>query len=174
MSAHWYMLSLAGSDRPGIVAAMTQAIWDLGGELGEASMMRLGGNFTVMLMASADVTQTELETAVAEALDDPSLHIHVSPITGSLHSHLEPNLRITVSGADQPGIVARVTGMLAEQGFNILDLESDVGGSADNPIYVLHIEGNCTRDEDAVEAALKQAGLDDLDLRVEAIETLVG
>ena len=38
---HWYMLTLVGRDRPGIVAKVTAALFDGGCNLGEASMMRL-------------------------------------------------------------------------------------------------------------------------------------
>ncbi len=33
------------------------------------------------------------------------LRLHVYPIDGRLHEHFEPNVRITVHGADRPGIV---------------------------------------------------------------------
>ena len=44
-------------------------------------------------------------------------------------------------GADRAGIVAQVTGQAAAAGLNILDLESDVGGTESHPIYILQIEG---------------------------------
>jgi len=50
MNEHWYMLTLVGRDRPGIVARVTRALYAGGCHLGETSMMRLGGNFTIMMM----------------------------------------------------------------------------------------------------------------------------
>ena len=47
---NWYMLTLVGEDRPGIVAKITATLFQAGCNLGEATMARLGGNFTVMLM----------------------------------------------------------------------------------------------------------------------------
>ena len=44
------MLTLVGKDRPGIVAKICQALFGLNGNLGETSMTRLGGHFTIMLM----------------------------------------------------------------------------------------------------------------------------
>ena len=49
------MLTLVGEDQPGIVAAVTEALFAKGMNLGEASMLRLGGNFTVMMMVSGAV-----------------------------------------------------------------------------------------------------------------------
>ena len=46
----WHMLTLVGTDRPGIMAALTGTLFRAGCNLGEASMARLSGNFTIMLM----------------------------------------------------------------------------------------------------------------------------
>jgi len=45
-----YMVTVVGRDRPGIVAALTDALYRGGANLGETSMARLGGNFTIMLI----------------------------------------------------------------------------------------------------------------------------
>src|SRR4030067_3820292 len=50
----WYMVTVVGKDRPGIVAGLTEALYRGGANLGEASMARLGGNFTIMLMVQID------------------------------------------------------------------------------------------------------------------------
>jgi glycine cleavage system transcriptional repressor len=47
---------------------------------------------------------------------------------------------ISVYGADQPGIVYRVTRELAAQGVNILDLNTKLIGSHDAPVYVMMLE----------------------------------
>ena len=47
---NWYMLTVGGKDRPGIVSQVTAALYRGVCNLGEASMIRLGGNFTIMLM----------------------------------------------------------------------------------------------------------------------------
>ena len=50
MKATWFMLTMIGKDKPGMVAAISGALADHGVTLGETSMLRLGGNFTVMMM----------------------------------------------------------------------------------------------------------------------------
>ena len=45
----WFMLTVIGSDQAGIVSGLTGALYQAGANLGEASMARLGGNFTIML-----------------------------------------------------------------------------------------------------------------------------
>ena len=172
--SHWYMLTLVGQDRPGIVAHLTHALFEGGCNLGEASMMRLGGNFTMMLMvqhAGTAKALTELVEPVAESLD---LHLHVDRIEGQLHKHIEPDVRITVHGADRAGIVAQVTGALAEAGLNILDLESDVAGSPDQPIYVMHIEGVAREGIESLRSALAVVAHDGIEAHIQSIDTMIG
>lgn len=172
---HWYMLALVGEDRPGIVARVTAALFDGGCDLGEASMMRLGGNFTIMLMVKFAGTTKALEDILKTEVDSLSLHMHIDRIEAHLHTHLEPDVRISVYGADKMGIVAKVTGALAETGLHILDLESDVAGETDKPIYVMHIEGHAAEGIEALQSALdvvtKEAGIE---AHLEPIETLIG
>lgn len=166
----WQILTLVGSDRPGIVAAVSQRLFEVGFALGEASMMRLGGNFTIMLMVRGEGDVGQLLAPVAESL---GLGLHVFPSGGTLHRHLLPNIQLRVHGADRAGIVAQITGVLAEHGFNILELESDVAGTEQRPVYVLYIQGYCERPLEEIQAAIAALG-DDLNVDVSPIETLIG
>jgi len=171
---HWYMLTLVGRDQPGIVARLTAALYDGGCNLGAASMLRLAGNFTIMLMAQHEGTTETLVTLVepvAQALD---LHLHVDRIEAHLHQHLEPDVRITVHSADRAGIVAQVTAALADAGLNILDLESDLAGSTAQPIYVLHIEGLTRDGVEVLRTALVGLAQAGIEVRMEPIETMLG
>lgn len=170
----WYMLTLVGQDQPGIVARVTKALYELGCQLGETSMMRLGGNFTMMLMTQYQGDASQLENVLGKVAIDMQLRLHVDPIEGRLHDHIVPNMQISVHGADRPGIIARVTELLGKHNYNILDLESDVGGSAQKPIYVMHIVGNTTASEDEIIVALQPLMADGIHIKVSAIDTVVG
>jgi len=171
---HWYMLTLVGKDRPGIVAHLAAALYDGGCNLGEASMMRLGGNFTIMLMVESDRSVHGISELVEPVADSLGLHWHVDRIEGHLHRHLEPDVRITVYGADRAGIVAKVTGALAEAGLHILDLESDVGGTEARPLYVMHIEGHAAEGVEALESALQTVAADGIEAHLMPVETMIG
>ena len=153
--ANWYMLTLVGKDRPGIVAEVSQALFEGGGNLGEASMARLGENFTVMLMLEIEAKKGDVENLLQPLGKKLGLFFHIDEILGTLHHHVEPNFRLSVHGADQAGIVAMVTGMLAELNFNILNLESDVAGSPEKPIYIMHIEGFVDCSHSSLEESIK-------------------
>ena len=171
---NWYMVTLVGRDRPGIVARVTHALFEGGATLGEASMMRLGGNFAIMMMVGFEGTSRELERLLSVEAESLDLHLHIDRIEGRLHEHLVPDVRIRVFGADRPGIVAQVTGALAEAGLNITDLQSDVAGTEQAPVYVMTIEGQAREGLQALESALEVVRSQGVDADIEAIETLVG
>lgn len=172
--ASWFMLALVGRDQPGIVASISQALYQGGANLGEASMLRLGGNFAMMLMVSHAGDARAVEQLVARDAQELGLTVHVDVIAGQLHQHMQPNVSVSVYGADRSGIVARVTGALANAGFHILNLESDVGGSDQQPLYIMHIEGHCARSVEQLQAALAEVIHDGIQIHFETIESMVG
>ena len=165
----WQMLTLVGEDRPGIVAAVTQCLFDNDYSLGEASMMRLGGNFTIMMMITGE---GDVEEILKPTTDTMGLKLHVYNAGGSLHKHVPPNVQVRVNGADRAGLVAQIAGALAEKGFNILELESDVAGTEENPVYVMYIQGFCDCPIEDLERAVTVLG--ELNVDVSPIETLIG
>ena len=171
---HWYMLTLVGKDRPGIVAHLSAALFDGGCNLGEASMMRLGGNFTIMMMVEFDGNTHALQQMVAPVAESMGLHLHVDRIDARLHQHLEPDVRITVYGADKAGIVARITGALAEAGLHILDMDTSVAGTEEKPIYIMQIEGHAAEGIDALQSALDVVAEKGIEARLESIDTMIG
>ena len=174
MSDNWYMLTLIGADKPGIVATVTQGLFKLGLNLGETSMLRLGGNFTIMMMVSGIHEEQLLRDELKPVIDALGMRLHIDPIQAQLHEHVVPNIQVTVSGADRAGIVAQVTAALAACGFNILDLESDVAGTTDEPVYIMQITGVAETSVESVETALDPLRKDGVDVNVSAVETYIG
>ena len=170
----WYMLTLVGKDRPGIVAHVTAALYEGGANLGETSMLRLGGNFTIMMMVQFSGNTHALHELVGGVAESLGLQLHIDPIEAHLHDHRIPDVRITVYGADRAGIVAKVTGVLAEAGLDILELESDVAGTQAEPIYVMTIEGYAAEGIPALESALQIVRAGGIDASLQALDTLVG
>jgi glycine cleavage system transcriptional repressor len=174
MTESWFMLTLVGKDRPGIVARVGRALYEGGCNLGEASMMRLGDSFTIMMMvhyAGSTATLADLVGPVAEGL---GLAIHVDRIAGGLHHHVPAEVCITVYGADRAGIVAQVTGTLAEAGLNITDLTSSVAGTETQPLYVMEIEGQALQGIEALQQALAKVTGSGIEARLSPLDTLIG
>ncbi len=164
------------SGRSGVahVAHVAHALYEGGCDLGETSMMRLGTSFTIMMMVKHEGTGKSLQNLMQGEAESFGLHLHIDKIEGGLHHHHEPDVRITVYGADRAGIVAHATGALAEAGLDILDLTSDVGGTEAEPIYIMHIEGQAKEGIEALKSALAIVKKEGVDTQLSYIDTLVG
>lgn len=172
--SNWYMLTLIGKDRPGIVARLTTALFEAGCNLGETSMIRLGDNFTVMMMVNSRQDEAGLRRLLEPVSAELQLVLHIDAIEAGLYQRPVPNVCILVHGADRAGIVSQVTVRAAEAGLNIVDLESDVAGTDASPIYILQIEGVADRGVDAVAAALAPLRAEGVKVDVRPVDTLIG
>jgi glycine cleavage system transcriptional repressor len=172
--SEWKMLTLVGRDRPGIVAGITTALFDIGAQLGEASMMRLGGNFTIMMMVKSEQSIEQLDQCIDSVVTEMNLSSHFQEIEASLHQHEIPDSRITVYSADRPGIVAKTTTALLEAGFNIMDLESDVAGTEADPIFIMNIEGMAAQGTEKLEKAIETIKAEGVNVDLTPIDVMIG
>src|SRR5581483_4791551 len=115
-----------GPDRPGIVAAVSGVLMAHGGNLEDTAMTNLGGHFAMMLMVDVpgDEGAEALEAALAAEVSPLGLTVAVRPVVGDgLVAHAGGSAwALSLHGADRPGIVHRVTALLADHGANIVDL----------------------------------------------------
>lgn len=166
----WSVLTLVGADQKGIVAGISKLLFEADCQLAEASMMRLGGNFAIMLRVGHGA-EIDLGQVLAPVVDGMKLHLHLDEDIATGAQHIEPDVHITVYGADRTGIVAQVTGLLAEAGLNIIDLETAVGGSTEQPVYIMSMEGSAERGIDSLRQAIRQMS-DDIEITLTEINTL--
>ena len=166
-------VTAVGADRPGIVAALTGALLDVGGNLEDARAALLRGSFAmVMVVAVPDGTgPAEVERALRPVAAELGLGLWVGPAAPAAPGPLRPRCVVSVYGADRPGIVHGVTAALAARGVNVVDLSARLVG--DPPLYVLGIEVEPPAEmgADEVRAALRPTaeGLG-VELAVEAEE----
>lgn len=152
-----YAISAIGADRPGIVAAVTGALVDLGGNLEDSSMSILRGHFAMMLVVSVPdaASAADLEATLEEATARLELVVVVRPIDDEVPSSPpgEP-WTVSVYGADRPGIVHRVAELLAAHSVNVVDLTTHVIGDETRPVYAMFLDVTVPDGTDA--AALTQ------------------
>ena len=162
MSTRW-IVTATGKDRPGIVAGVTKILYQLGCNLEDSAMTRLGGEFTVMLAfsASAKAGPERLRRAFAPLERRLGLAVHLKALTAS--EARAPRTRgrpyqISVYGADRPGIVYRVTEALAKRGVNILDVHAHRSASKGPSLYLLmlEVEMPSSRPAKSIELQLKR------------------
>ncbi len=166
-----------GRDRPGIVAGITSALLEAGGNVDDSQMSILHGHFAVMLVVSVPdgASTEELSLRLDEVGREFGLGgVSVSEVT-SLERGAGPTHVLTVYGADRPGIVHDVAELLAARDVNITDLRTRRTGDADSPLYTMMMELTVTGGPEALRLALeelsaeKQVEVNLSDLDTEAI-----
>jgi glycine cleavage system transcriptional repressor len=140
-----FAVSVVGKDRPGIVASITEGLFHLGCNIADSSCTMLGGEFAMILIISlkSPFSKTRLIDELKPVCELMGMSLGVRRL------HLDEVSRqdskdeiciISVYGADQPGIVYRVTRELAARNVNITDLNTKLIGTAEEPVYVLMLE----------------------------------
>lgn len=143
-----FAVTAVGTDKPGIVAAVTGALVGQGGNLEDTSMSILRGHFAMVMivatpdgLADAGVSSVNFEEALASATADLGLVVSVRQLHDSHGGPAEEadGWTVVVYGADHPGIVHGVTRHLADAGVNVVDLTTRVT-DAEPPIYAMVME----------------------------------
>lgn len=141
------IMSVTGKDRPGIIAGITKVCYELKGNLEDASMTILAGEFAMILLVSFPKEEVldGLLGRLKKLQTREGLHISVQPLRGGRKGSLRPCPKatryiISVFGKDRAGIVYKISSLLAERGLNITDLNSKLIGSKKKPVYGLLVE----------------------------------
>ncbi|MBD3729253.1 MAG: ACT domain-containing protein [Sphingomonadales bacterium] len=117
------VLSVTGSDRPGLTAALSQAVLAAGGNWQAGHLSRLGGLYVGSVLVELDPARVaELESAV-RAIDAQGLSVVATP-AGDDPASGQGALLFELIGQDRPGIIRQVTAILAHLGANIESLAS--------------------------------------------------
>ncbi len=147
-------VTVVGRDRPGIVAGVTEALFELGCNLEDVSSTILRGHFSMLMIVRApDTTADRVEQVLARPARELGLVATARPVDEADPRVAPATHVVAVYGADQPGIVFKVARALAARGANITDLTSRVIGSDEEPVYALMLEIS-TKDPAAVERDL--------------------
>lgn len=141
----YYAVSVVGPDRPGIVAGITEALYRLGCNIADSSCAMLASEFAMILIIShpKPFTKAHLLEELKPPCDKLGMTLSVRSLPGGEEQRRAPAgeiCQITVYGADQPGIVYRVTSALAARQINIMDLNTKLVGSDEEPVYVMLLE----------------------------------
>lgn len=151
-----HAVTVLGHDRPGIIAATTAALADLGLNIEDSTMTLLRGHFAMMLLCAGAVEESVIEGALATLTEGGELDVSVRPVTDEpARADAASSWVLTVHGGDRPGIVSAVVGEVAAAGGNITDLTTRLAG--DLYLLVAELDLPAGADPDAVEAAIRTA-----------------
>ncbi len=145
------------------MAGVTKILFELGGNIEDASMTRLGGEFAMMLVTALPPTVpvAKLEKSFRILEKKLGLQITAKPIPAEVAHRPKqepPRYLISVYGTDHPGIVHEVTQALAKRKVSVTDLQTKVVGSSTKPVYVmlLELQAPASLDMDALRSELDQ------------------
>ena len=157
-----YVLDVMSDDHPGIVAAVSNAVESLGGNIDSCSQTVLGGYFTLIMIVSLPqpIEAARLAEQVQEAgADQSEFKVLVLPalaVQAPAAAMPIDRFVITGFGHDQPGIVRRFSQYLAGKDINITDLYGDRRG--EDFVLIGQLEVPAHWDIRMLQADLEQMG----------------
>ena len=140
------VLTVIGSDRPGLVQAIAKVVGDHGGNWEASRMARLSGRFAGILRVAVDPERADtLRDALAD-LGPEGLKVVVeggADERGELDAYRVK--RIELLGADHPGIIREITAVLARLGVSVVELATDLRDApmAGGTLFAAHLELRC-------------------------------
>ncbi len=145
-------VTVVGKDKPGIISALTKALYQVGGNLEDASMTILEGEFAMIFLA--DLKTSKMREKLLNHLEklerEAGLLVSTREIKyllkrGQKHGSGTSSWIVSVSGKDRAGIVYRVAKLLADERLNITDLDSKILGRGKRAAYALILEVDIPR-----------------------------
>jgi glycine cleavage system transcriptional repressor len=125
-----YIMTAFGKDRPGIVADVTEVLYENDCNLEDTSMSMLSDEFTINLLFSSN--NDNIEATLLEKCNNLEQQKNISAFIRPLKERSQisqeefSTCTLHVEGMDQAGIVFKISQFLSNNSFNIVDLKSTV------------------------------------------------
>lgn len=157
-----HVLNVMADDRPGIVAAVSRAVHDAGGNIDSCSQTVLCGYFTLIMIVSFPqplAQQNFLETLTRPGGRESGLQVQMRPFVPDQPPPVAEdcdNFVVTCFGPDSPGVIHRFSALLADKGVNIVDLYGQLTG--DQFVLISQVQVPRHWDLDMLQADLAHLG----------------
>jgi glycine cleavage system regulatory protein len=119
------VMTVIGSDRPGLVQMVAAGVADHGGNWLESRMCRLGGQFAGILRVEVPAANAEALRRALLDLEAKGLRVTVHTEGGALPALTGSTVTFELVGQDHPGILRQVSAVLAAHGVNVEELASE-------------------------------------------------
>lgn len=139
------IVTAVGVDRPGIVGEFSRILHEEGGNLADSRMVNLRGYFA--LLALIEVSADRMDAARARlAAQGEQAGLTLTFTKGDAPVAAAPGIpyRLRTYSADQPGIVHRVSEVLAKHRVNIEELETRLDSAPFSGTALFMIEARVT------------------------------
>lgn len=144
MAKTYFVVTIIGPDRRGLVAHITEQIVALNANIEESHMARLGGEFAVLMLLSLSNGNREILLKNIDKLSGNQVKVFVKDTDLSRLKVFEGFVpyEISVIGADHEGIVHQVAEYLAELRIQVDDMETHVTQApvTGTPLFSMHAE----------------------------------
>jgi glycine cleavage system regulatory protein len=133
------VLSVVGSDRPGLTEALASAVLSAGGNWLESHLSRLGGLYVGSVLVALEADKVDDLSAAVRAVDAHGLEVRIAAAVEPPAAAGEA-LQFSLVGQDRPGIVRQVTGVLSGLNVNIETFDTKISPEAHSGAPLFHIE----------------------------------
>jgi glycine cleavage system transcriptional repressor len=134
------LVSIQGSDRIGLIAAVADCLFNAGVNLGDTAFATLGAgaSFQALCELPEGTTTAEIGADLRRLPELEGAQVEVvSYAFDTTHGESgRVTHRITISGGDQLGLVARLSDVFRHYGANIVRLEARKLPAAEGGLYV--------------------------------------
>jgi glycine cleavage system regulatory protein len=159
------VLSVVGSDRPGLTQALAAAVLSAGGNWLEGHLSRLGGLYVGSVLVELEASAVEDLRAAAAAVDAHGLEVRIAPAVDAAGSAGGEAFEFSLVGQDQPGIVNQVTTVLSGLGANIETFKSWIDAEPHSGAALFHIEARLRLATEGAASRI-QAALEDISAEI--------
>ena len=139
------IISAVGSDRPGIVSEISGIITSHGGNIEKSRMTRLGSDFTIIMLVTVDPKWEEslvvdLKAIKALSITTKGTEPNTVIAVENCKDNKGENCQISLSGADNEGIVKVLSKYMEEKSINIIEMDTHISQApiSGSPLFNLH------------------------------------
>lgn len=134
------ILSVTGSDRPGLTQALAAAVLSAGGNWLESHLSRLGGLYVGSLLVELEADRLEALRSAVQAVDAHGLDVRITPALDAPSHHVGEEVIFSLVGQDRPGIVHQVTAVLGGINVNIETFETHITAEPHSGAPLFHLD----------------------------------
>jgi glycine cleavage system regulatory protein len=124
------VMTVLGSDRPGLVRSLADLVGEHGGNWLESRMSRLGGQFAGILRVEVPGEKELPLVAALKGLASQGLAVVVHPDQSKPAAQSARASLLEIMGQDRPGIVRQISQALANHGVNVEELHTGCASAA--------------------------------------------
>lgn len=133
------VVSVVGKDRPGIVRRISDCAQAAAVNWADSHMTNVAGQFAGIVHLQVAPEDADTVAEALRKLEGDGLHITVARSDARPVPAGRRLVRLELAGPDRPGIVRRLSTLLAERGVSIESIDTEIVGKDDSPhVFKVH------------------------------------